>query len=310
VTAAQDYEVVVWDIERGEQKNKTEGHTAIIQSLDWNYNGSLLVTNAKDKTVRIVDPRQQTIVASAESHIGVKGGRAIWMGKHDMVLTVGFGKNAMREFKVFDIKKMDAELTSQNIDNCAGIVMPFYDEDSDLVFLAGKGDGAIRYYEFVPGATGAEVMEPINNFRSNDPTAAACMLPRRACDVSTNEIIRLYKVTKNKMVPLQFQVPRKSDLFQDDLFPDCRGDEPALTKEAWFSGENATPKLKSLEGGFKASNASVPSFAKVDDSEKELSPVELKKENEALSKRVAYLEAEIAKKDAHIAELEAKLAGK
>jgi len=306
-TAAQDYEVVVWDVETGAQKLKAEGHTAIIQSLDWNYNGSLIATNAKDKTVRVVDPRQQTIAHSAESHIGVKGGRAIWLGKHDLILTVGFGKNAMREFKVFDLKNMAHELVCTNLDNSAGIVMPFYDEDSDLLFLAGKGDGAIRYYEVVPGAPAAQLVEPVSAFKSNDPTAAACALPRRSCDVSVNEIIRIYKVTKNKVVPLQFQVPRKSDLFQDDLFPDCRGDEPALTKEAWFGGENATPKLKSLAGGFQARASSGPSFAKVDDSEKELTPLELKKANEALEKRVAYLEAEIAKKDAHIADLEAKV---
>jgi len=308
-TAAQDYDVIVWDIETGEAKFKVEGHTAIIQSLDWNYNGSLLVSNTKDKMVRIVDPRNKSIVSSAESHIGVKGGRAIWMGKHDMVLTVGFGKNAMREFKVFDTKKMDTPLTVQNLDNSAGIIMPFYDEDSDLMFLAGKGDGAIRYYEVVPGETAEKVIEPVNALKSNDPTAAACALPRRSCDVNVNEIIRIYKVTKNKVVPLQFQVPRKSDLFADDLFPDCRSDEPALTKEQWFGGENATPKLKSLQGGFQAKESHTPAFKKVDDSEKELSPAELKKENETLHKRVAYLEAEIAKKDAHIAELTEKLAG-
>jgi hypothetical protein len=306
-TAAQDYEVVVWDVESGEQKLKAEGHTAIIQSLDWNYNGSLLASNAKDKTVRVIDPRQQSIAASAESHIGVKGGRAIWMGKHDLILTVGFGKNAMREFKVFDLKNMSQELVCQNLDNSAGIVMPFYDEDSDLLFLAGKGDGAIRYYEVVPGAPGAQMVEPVSAFKSNDPTAAACALPRRSCDVNVNEIIRLYKVTKQKVVPLQFQVPRKSDLFQEDLFPPCRSDEPALTKEQWFAGENSTPKLKSLQGGFQARESSAPAFKKIDDSEKELSPAELKKENDTLSKRVAYLEAEIAKKDAHIADLEAKL---
>jgi coronin-1B/1C/6 len=307
-TAAQDYEVAVWDVESGAQKLKAEGHTAIIQSLDWNYNGSLIVTNAKDKTVRIVDPRQQTIAAHGESHVGVKGGRAIWLGKNDLILTVGFGKNAMREFKVFDLKNMSQELVATNLDNSAGIVMPFFDEDSDLLFLAGKGDGAIRYYEVVPGAPAAQMIEPVSAFKSNDPTAAACALPRRSCDVNVNEIIRIYKVTKNRVVPLQFQVPRKSDLFQDDLFPDCRGDEPALSKEQWFAGENATPKLKSLAGGFQAKSGPGPSFKKVDDSEKELSPTELKKANETLEKRVAYLEAEIAKKDAHIAELEAKLA--
>lgn len=306
-TAAQDYEVVVWDVESGQQKFTTAGHTAIIQSLDWNYNGSLLVSNAKDKTVRVMDPRQQAVVHSAESHVGVKGGRAIWLGKNDLVLTVGFGKNAMREFKIFDIKNMSTEVTTQNLDNSAGIVMPFYDEDSDLLFLAGKGDGAIRYYEVVPGEEASKIIEPIQAFKSNDPTAAACALPRRSCDVNVNEIIRIYKVTKQKVVPLQFQVPRKSDLFQDDLFPPCRSDEPALTKAAWLAGENAVPKTKSLEGGFQASAHPAASFNKVDDSEKELTPLELKKENETLQKRVAYLEAEIAKKDARIAELEGKL---
>jgi len=311
-TAAQDYEVVVWDVEAGAQKLKAEGHTAIIQSLDWNYPGNLICTSAKDKMVRVVDPRQQSIAASAENHAGVKGGRAIWLGKHDMIMSVGFGKNAMREFKVFDLKNMEKEIFSSNLDNSAGIVMPFYDEDSDLLFLAGKGDGLIRYYEVVPGAPGPQIVEPITAFKSNDPTAAACMLPRRSCDISVNEIIRIYKITKQgttgKVIPLQFQVPRKSDLFQDDLFPPCRSDEPAISKEDWFAGKSVDgPKTISLEHGFKARSASGPAFKKVDDSEKELSPAELKKENEALQKRVAYLEAEIAKKDAKIAELEAKL---
>jgi len=153
-----------------------------------------------------------------------------------------------------------------------------------------------------------KIIEPINAFKSNDPTAAACALPRRCCDLHLNEIIRIYKVTQTKIVPLQFLVPRKSDMFADDIFTDCRSDEPALSKDQWFAGENATPKLKSLEGGFQAKEAHAPAFKKIDDSEKELSPAELKKEVETLSKRVAYLEAEIAKKDAHIAELTEKLA--
>lgn len=29
----------------------------------------------------------------------------------------------------------------------AGVILPFYDEESSLLYLAGKGDGNIRYYE-------------------------------------------------------------------------------------------------------------------------------------------------------------------
>jgi coronin-1B/1C/6 len=32
-------------------------------------------------------------------------------------------------------------------------------------------------------------------------------------------------------------VPRKSDLFQDDLYPDTAGPEVALEAEEWFEGE-------------------------------------------------------------------------
>ena len=36
-------------------------------------------------------------------------------------------------------------------------------------------------------------------------------------------------------------VPRKSELFQDDLYPDTASDEPALSAEDWFEGKNAPP---------------------------------------------------------------------
>jgi len=302
-TAGQDYEVKVWDIETGSCKNTTVGHTNLIQSMDWNYNGSLLCTNAKDKKVRIIDPRQQAIAAEGNSHVGVKGGRALWLGKHDKVVTVGFGTGASREFMIWDPKNMSAPILKQNLDNAAGVICPFYDEDSDLLFLAGKGDGGIRYYEVVPEEEPSQMIFEVSTYRTNDPTAGCGALYRRHCNVSVNEIIRLYQVTGTQLRPLSFQVPRKSDLFQDDLYPPCRGDESNLTLSAWLAGENATPKLVSLEGGFKPSEKKEKKISKVED-DKELSPLESKHKMDELTKRVAYLEAELAKRDAKIKELE------
>jgi coronin-1B/1C/6 len=45
-------------------------------------------------------------------------------------------------------------------------------------------------------------------------------------------------------------VPRKSDLFQEDLFPDTASDVPALSADEWFSGQTSPPKLVSLKPGF------------------------------------------------------------
>jgi hypothetical protein len=46
-------------------------------------------------------------------------------------------------------------------------------------------------------------------------------------------------------------VPRKSELFQDDLYPDTAGDVPSLTAEEWIGGKNAPPKMISLKDGYK-----------------------------------------------------------
>lgn len=46
-------------------------------------------------------------------------------------------------------------------------------------------------------------------------------------------------------------VPRKSELFQEDLYPDTLGDSSALTAEEWMEGKDAEPILISLKDGYK-----------------------------------------------------------
>jgi len=62
-TAGTDYDIKVWDISTGDCKNTTTGHGGIIQSLEWNYDGSNLVTYCKDKKLRVLDPRTAAVAA-------------------------------------------------------------------------------------------------------------------------------------------------------------------------------------------------------------------------------------------------------
>jgi len=292
-TGGTDNVVKIWDVSTGDDKCTFTGHGGIIQSLNWNYDGSLLTSFCKDFKLRVFDPRTSNPAAVVDGHQGVKGGRALWMGKHDRIFTVGFGKTSERQYCIYDPKNLSTPLLGPaNLDNQAGMLIPFYDEDSDLVFLAGKGDGAIRYYEFEEKEK-AEI-HFCSQFGSNDPTAAIGAMPKRGVDVNTCEIVKLFRVVGTKLEPLSFKVPRKSDLFQDDIFPDCRSDEPPLNAAQWFAGENAKPKLKSLQGGFQKKEQGETSFQKKDDEAKG-SDADLKKENAELKKRVAYLEAELAK---------------
>jgi coronin-1B/1C/6 len=62
-SSAMDYFVKVWDVEKGQEKHSIAGHTNIIQSCSWNYDGSLLVTFCKDHKVRVIDPRANSVAA-------------------------------------------------------------------------------------------------------------------------------------------------------------------------------------------------------------------------------------------------------
>ena len=59
-------------------------------------------------------------------------------------------------------------------------------------------------------------------------------------------MFRFYKLhTKGLCEVIPMTVPRKSELFQDDLYPDTASDEPSLTAEEWIEGHNTKPTLVS-----------------------------------------------------------------
>jgi len=300
-TSSTDLSVKVWDIERGKDVCSIDGqHTDIVQSCDWNGNGSFLATSCKDKKIRVLDPRGNSVVAEAEAHQGVKGSRVTWVSG-ERLFSCGFTKTSEREFALWDSRDLSKPLTRQAIDTSSGLLMPFFDRDTNVLFLAGKGDGNIRYYEMVDEAP---YIHFLTEFKSAVPQRGMCMLPKRAVNVSECEIVRLLKLSVKMVEPIYFQFPRKSDIFQADLFPDCFSGEPALSSEEWLAGQNAQPKTASLEGGFVRKEPTTSFNPVVQTESKVMSEKEMKDEVDKLTKRVAYLEAELIKRDARIKELE------
>ncbi|XP_017694405.1 PREDICTED: coronin-1B-like [Lepidothrix coronata] len=59
-----------------------------------------------------------------------------------------------------------------------------------------------------------------------------------------------YKLHERKCEPIIMTVPRKSDLFQDDLYPDTAGPEAAMEAEEWVAGRTAGPVLVSLRQAY------------------------------------------------------------
>ncbi|PVU89402.1 hypothetical protein BB561_005378 [Smittium simulii] len=246
-TSSADQSVRLWDVEYGSQKACVEGFNDNILSFSWNYDGSLIAATSRDKNFRLLDPRTEQIVSSAQSHLGIKGSRAIWLGDSEKLLTTGFNRSSGREVFLWDSKNFSKPILKMEIDISSGVLMPFYDSGSNMLYLAGKGDGNIRYYEYKDGQ-----LHYLSEYKSAEPQRGMCAMPKLGLNFSKFELMRLYKITASNVVePISFQAPRKGDAFLPDLYPPTPGPYPALSSSDYFSGKTSNPILVDLESVFE-----------------------------------------------------------
>jgi len=237
-------QVKIWDLESSKDVlTLPESHKALPTNISWNLDGSQCASSCKDKMLRIFDPRANKCVSEVADHQGAKGGRVAWLKKKNLIFTCGFAKGSERQLALYDPRKMDQRLTLQPIDSSSSSLMPFYDEDNAVLWLAGKGDGNIRYYEI---ADEEPCVFLLNEFKSKDPQAGMAILPKSCCEVMKCELTRLVKLTpQGQIIPIKFEVPRKDNHYFQDLFPDTMYG-PSMQGSDWFNGANQGPHYRSL----------------------------------------------------------------
>ncbi|KAI1711008.1 type of WD40 repeat domain-containing protein [Ditylenchus destructor] len=231
LTAGGENKLLMWNVGTGEALLEIAGHPDHIWSIAFNYDGSQFVTTCKDKMIRIIDSHTGDVVHEGVGHEGVKPQRAIFT-QDGRVISTGFSKRSERHY---------ALRSAENLSE------PIMQDELDTSNAGKNGDCAIRYYEI---NNDYPFVHYINTYTTSEPQRALAFMPKRGMNSIENEINRIYKVTTKGVVDiLQFFVPRKSDLWQADLYPDTRSTIPALSAEEFVEGKNAPPKLMQVNPG-------------------------------------------------------------
>ncbi|KAB5570393.1 hypothetical protein GE09DRAFT_1103097 [Coniochaeta sp. 2T2.1] len=241
-SASGDFTIKLWDISTG-QSHLTLKHADIVQSLSWSADGGLMVTTSRDKKLRVWDVRQEKPVHEYPGHEGAKNSRAVWMGEHNRIATTGFSRMSDRQIGLWEPGRKDPIGGFTMLDSISGVCMPFWDDGSNCLYLAGKGDGNIRYFEYEN-----DKFEFLSEFKSGEPQRGIAFLPRRGINVHENEVMRAFKTVNDSYIePISFTVPRRAETFQSDIFPPAVGTKPGVSALDWLNGKTALPAKIDLE---------------------------------------------------------------
>lgn len=284
----------------------------------------MIVTTCKDLHLRVFDPRNPSTAQKTAGFTGAKSSRAVWRGDKGQIIAVGSSKSSARQYALWDLKMLKEPLTLMDIDTSAGVLIPHFDADTGILYAAGKGDGNIRYWEIVDTDP---YVHFLSEFRDNASQKGVAWLPKRACDTKQCEIAVCLRLMKDKVIPISFQVPRKSaDTFQKDLYPDAYAGQPSIDAAAYLSGKNEGPKKISMNPAQKGSAATIHSTPASTTPAAAAAPVQPKpaqvntapataapaasaaKPFSAPAKSAEQLQKELDIAHARIAELEAELA--
>uniref|UniRef100_A0A9J7Y683 Coronin n=1 Tax=Cyprinus carpio carpio TaxID=630221 RepID=A0A9J7Y683_CYPCA len=224
-------------------------HSDVVLSMSFNTDGSRLATSCKDKKIRVFDPRTGTLLqeTNCKSH---KANKVLFLGNLKMLLSTGNSRWNHRQIALWDQEDLSQPSYSEDLDGSSGVLFPFYDPDTHMLYIAGKGDGNIRYYEISPEKP---YVHYLTEYRSFLPQKGMGVMPKRGLDVCSCEIFRFYKLVtiKSLIEPLSMIVPRRSESYQEDIYPMTAGNKPSMTADEWIGGLDKGPVMMSLRPGSK-----------------------------------------------------------
>uniref|UniRef100_A0A4W6BRJ2 Coronin n=1 Tax=Lates calcarifer TaxID=8187 RepID=A0A4W6BRJ2_LATCA len=248
VSSSYDLTVRLWNLESEEEVKVLKGHQDQVFAMAWSPDGKLLATVCKDGKVRIYDPRKSTTpVQEGPGPEGPRGARIVWVCEGKYLLVSGFDSRSERGLYLYSADSLSSgAIANAQVGVSPSTLIPFYDHDTSVVILTGKGDTRVHIYELVPEEP---YFVECSSFNSPEPHKGLAFLPKTECNVRDVEIAVGLMLTKTTIEPVAFRVPRvKKEFFQDDVYTDTAvWWEPALTASAWLSGSNGQHRKISLK---------------------------------------------------------------
>ena len=246
MTSSSDLTIKIWDLEKSKESINIEIEN-FVSSISFNKNGSCFCFSTKNKMMKICDPRNKSkIINEIQIQDSIKPSNVLWMSTKDRIVTSGFTKISERIIRIWDPRMLKENLDSKIIDSMGSSLSIFQDESFPHIYLIGKQESKMKQFDF----ENEDLFFHLNDHHLGygNLNSSICMFPKRLVDVSKCELNRFFVATlKGKGFPFSFIVPRKSSIFQSDIYPDCKDNRAPMIHFDWLNGKDLDPILISLK---------------------------------------------------------------
>ncbi|KAL7409785.1 hypothetical protein BDY24DRAFT_418504 [Mrakia frigida] len=225
-----------------------------VYTAAWNASGSHLALACKDRKIRTLDPRQPSSLLVGPAHDSPRSFQLTFIDDQHLA-SVGFSTGSLRKILLHRLPSDSSSpieiVGSFALDVSPSVLFPFYDEDTEILLVWGKGEQTVSAFDIQP-------TNPKTPFHRLPQFAGSMIhgfafLPKRKVDARKVEVLKALMLTSKTVEEVSFRVPRsKVEFFQDDVFPPTRG--PAeVSAEEWLAGKEGIRSRVSLKpDGMKA----------------------------------------------------------
>lgn len=97
------------------------------------------------------------------------------------------------------------------MDELAGIPFPYFDEDARVLYIAGKGESQVSFFQY--STESPNYIDYLYAYKGKEPQKGFSFMPKRVVDVMPCEVARAVRLTAKTVEYVSFKVPRKSGTF-------------------------------------------------------------------------------------------------
>lgn len=121
--------------------------------MRWSPLGDKLAVMKKQGGLIQYDPRKLDAISRSTAHLGAKSQKCAWID-NDTLFTSGFDKSAVREYAIWDLRNLSDPVSRGPLGDGLGIAHLYYDEQHNLMHVAGRGEMNISMFEVDKSSSG------------------------------------------------------------------------------------------------------------------------------------------------------------